>query len=251
MPEKKRKTVRKSAPKKLKIDRMSSGIKGFDALVEGGFEKNSANLIVGGSGSGKSIFSIQFLIEGLKKGESCLYVTFEEKKSEVYRNMLQIGWDLQKFEDKGLFTFLEYTPIKVKTMLEEGGGAIESIILNKKIQRLVIDSVTSFELLFEDEPAKREAALALFGMIRDWNCTSLLTFEDESIATGELESRTLEFEADSIVVLYFPRKGGERKRYLEVLKMRGTNHSKQIFPFDIGRGGVTVKKSPAKKVFKK
>jgi len=62
-------------------------------------------------------------------------------------------------------------------MLEEGGGAIENIVLTKKINRIVIDSITSFELLFEKEIEKRESALALFNIIRKWNCTSLLTYE--------------------------------------------------------------------------
>ena len=63
---------------KKKVKRVPVGIKNLDKIIEGGFEKNSTNLIVGGSGSGKSIFTIQFLIEGVKKGENVLYVAFEE-----------------------------------------------------------------------------------------------------------------------------------------------------------------------------
>ena len=153
---------------KTKIKRIETGIKNLNRLIEGGFEKNSTNTIVGGAGSGKSILATQFLYEGLKRGESGLYVTFEEKKNRFYRNMLKFGWDLEKYEKKGLFTFLEYTPIKVKTMLEEGGGSIETLVLSKKVIRIVIDSMTSFALLFEDELARREAGLALFNMIRKW-----------------------------------------------------------------------------------
>ena len=197
---------------------------------------------MGGSGSGKTIFATQFLVEGMKKGEKCLYVTFEEKKAQFYDNMKKFGWDLADYEKKGLFIFLEYTPIKVKTMLEEGGGSIESIILEKKISRIVIDSITSFELLFEDELAKREAALALFGMIRDWDCTSLLTL-DERLEGGEMTSGTLEFEADSITVLYFVRKKNRRERQIEVIKMRGTKHSSNLYNFEIGKNGIVISRS--------
>jgi len=224
--------------------RVQTGIPHFDSLIAGGFEKYSTNLLVGNSGSGKSIFAVQFLVEGMKKGENCLFITFEEKKKQFYENMSVVGFDLENFEKKGLFTFLEYSPIKVKTMLEEGGGSVESIILGKKISRIVIDSITSFALLFEDELSKREAALSLFGMIRNWNCTALLTIEDDPLAGGDFTSRTLEFEADSIVVLYFIRRKSERERYLEIIKMRGTKHSSKLYKFSISERGLIVDSRP-------
>ena len=225
-------------------ERVKTGIPNFDTLIEGGFEGNSTNLVVGDSGSGKSIFATQFLIEGMKRGEKCLYVTFEEKKQQFYSNMLEFGWDLEVYEKKGLFTFLEYTPSKVKTMLEEGGGAIESLVLSQKISRIVIDSITSFALLFEDELSKREAAFSLFNMIKKWSCTSLLTSE-EPIGSGGA-TKSIEFESDSIILLYFIRKKEQRQRYLEVLKMRGTKHSKRVYDFSIDKHGISVDKSPSK-----
>ncbi|MDP3026969.1 MAG: ATPase domain-containing protein [Nanoarchaeota archaeon] len=221
-------------------ERIATGIKNFDSLIEGGFAKNSTNLIVGSSGSGKTIFAVEFLIEGMKKGESCLYITFEEGKDEFYSNMLDFGWDLAEYEKKEKFFFLEYTPEKVKTMLEEGGGSIESIVLTKKIKRIVIDSITSFELLFEKELEKRESALSLFSMLSKWDCTSLLTYEGTPSPEKKVTSRVLDFESDAIVLLYFVRERKQRVRYLEVLKMRGTKHSLYIFPFSIDKTGITV-----------
>lgn len=226
--------------------RVSTGIKNFDGVIEGGFEKNSTNLLVGGSGSGKTIFGAQFLIEGIKKGEKGLYITFEEKKEDFYTNMKDFGWDLEKLEKESKFIFLEYTPEKVKTMLEEGGGSIESIVLKEKISRIVIDSITSFELLFEEDIKKREAALELFNMLSKWNCTVLLTYEENPVWDKKVSSGTLEFEADSIILLYFVRTGKERKRYVEVLKMRGTKHSLEVYPFTIEKQGIVVSKIPDK-----
>jgi circadian clock protein KaiC len=230
-----------------KIERVPTNIPNFDKLICGGFEKNSINLLVGDSGSGKSIFATQFMIGGMQEGEKCLYITFEEKKEQFYENMASLGWNLEEYEKKGLFTFLEYTPIKVKTMLEEGGGVIESIILEKKISRIVIDSITSFELLFEDELSKREAALSLFGMIRDWNCTSLLTLEEDPL--HEKETSAIEFEVDSATVIYLVRKNEERDKFIEVLKMRGTEHSKKIYPVTISKKGFFVGKKPVSRSF--
>jgi len=251
-----KKTIKKRATKKSKkktkkpirkeiTERVPTHISKFDKLIEGGFKKNSTNLLVGGAGSGKTIFATQFLIGGIKKGEKCLYVTFEEKKDQFYKNMLRFGWDLADYEKKGLFTFLEYTPAKVKTMLEEGGGAIESIILRKKISRMIIDSITSFALLFEDEFQKREASLSLFNMIKKWNCTALLTFEGKPRKEEKIDSKALEFESDSIILLYYPREKVERHRYLEILKMRGTKHSKKIYRFHIEKGGIIISPGPS------
>lgn len=232
---------------KDKCIRVSAGIIGFDKLIEGGFEKNSTNLVMGGPGSGKTILATQFIVEGLKKGESCLYITFEETKQSFYHNMKRFSWDLEQYEKKGLFTFLNYTPGKVKNMLEEGGGIIESIIINNKISRLVIDSMSSFTLLFEDELEKREASLDLFNMIKKWNCTSLVTFEGSP--EGENKAyKALEFESDSIVLMQFIRKLISRERYIEILKMRGTDHSKGLYRFSITKKGIELSNSPIKSI---
>lgn len=231
-------------------EKILAGISRFDELCNGGFNKNSVNLIVGGAGSTKTIFSIQFLFTGLKLGETCMYITFEEKKEELYRDMLKIGIDLEGYEKIGKFIFVEYSPEKVRAMLEEGGGTLESLVCKSKINRLVIDSVTSFELLFESELAKREAALALFDMIKSWKCTVLLTMEKE-LTKEELSSGSespMEFEVDSVVLLFFLRIAGRRQRLLEVLKMRGTKHSKFVYPFDVTNRGIEISKKPLKNI---
>jgi KaiC/GvpD/RAD55 family RecA-like ATPase len=241
-----KKVVKKVVRKKPSdnLSRVLIGIPNYDSMVRGGYKKNSTNLLVGGGGGGKSIFSTQFLITGMKRGEKCLYVTFEERKQEFYQYMKDFGWDLEEYEKKGLFTFLQYTPVKVRTMLEEGGGEIERTIVNKGVKRIVIDSITSFALLFEDELAKRQAALSLFGMIRDWDCTSLLTLEEEPILGAARNSpKTLEFEVDSLTFIYFIRRKGKRERFIEVMKMRGTDHSKSIYSYGISSKGISIGKS--------
>jgi circadian clock protein KaiC len=225
------------------LKRVPTGIPNFDAIIQGGFDKNSTNLIVGNSGAGKSIFATQFLMEGIKNGERCLYITFEEEKEEFFENMLEFGWNLEELEKKGSFVFLEYAPEKVRTMLEEGGGIIENIVLRKKITRVVIDSITSFELLFDSDIERREASLSLFNILRKWNCTSLLTYEGDPFK-GKTSSRAVEFESDSIILLYFVRGKKERERFIEVLKMRGTKHSRQVYPVSVEKNGIVVGKEP-------
>jgi len=243
---------KKSDSKTKKEKRLKSGIKGFDEICEGGIPRKSVNLLVGDSGSGKTIFSTQFLMGGLENGEACLFVTFEEKKDVFYKNMKTLGWDLEKHEKDGRFFFLEYSPEKVKTMIEEGGGEIENIVIKNKIQRVVIDSITSFALLFDDELQKREAALSLFDIIRRWDVTSLLTLQEKPSRRGGEAASSLEFESDSIILVYFSRKKDEKKRtrFLEILKMRGTDHSKEIHPIKLLKNGFKIYKSVSREKVK-
>jgi circadian clock protein KaiC len=224
-----------------KIKRVGTGVKNLDSLTQGGFSNNSTNLLVGPSGSGKTILSVQFLIEGIKKKEKCLYIAFEEKREEFYQNLREVGYDLEKLEREGKFFFLEYSPQKVKTMLDEGGGAIETLVLTKKITRIVFDSATSFMLLFDNELDKKDATLALFTLVKGWDCTTLLILEENP--KDELRSsKILNLEADGIILLYFERKGKKRERKLEVLKMRGTAHSLGLHKYEITKKGITISK---------
>ena len=238
------KTIKKK--KKEIDDRVPSGVEILDAAMEGGFERNSVTLIAGSAGSGKSIFSAQFLYNGIiENGEVGLYVCFEEKKESFFRHMGRFGWDFAKLEREKKFVYLEYTPEQVKKMIEEGGGSIENIMSRLKVQRLVIDSVTAYTLLFNNDVSKKIAALGLFELLRSWDVTSLVTgeFDEEDIErqkTGEIQ-----FEADGVILLYFIKEQNIRKRAMEILKMRGTKHAKRIFPMDITSNGVEILPSGA------
>jgi KaiC/GvpD/RAD55 family RecA-like ATPase len=196
--------------------RISSGVTGLDPLIEGGFKLGSINLIVGTAGSGKTTFALQFIIDGLKKGDPALFVTFEEKKKKLFEDALEFGWDLKIFEEQGLFKFLEYTPEQIKRVLVEGGGTIDALISEMSVKRLVIDSISSFALLFQDE----------------------LT-QAVQVGPDDLTSQ-LQFEVDAIILLYHFKKKGVRQRALEVLKMRGTKTTEKTVRLNIDSKGLTV-----------
>jgi circadian clock protein KaiC len=223
-----------------KINRISSGTPGLDKLVEGGFKEGSINLICGGAGSGKTTFSIQFIMEGLKKGEAGIYITFEEKKEKLFDDMLEFGWDLAKFERMGLFKFLEYSPEQIKRVLVEGGGTIDAIISQSKAKRLVIDSITSFTLLFRDVLTQKESSLALFELINRWGCTAVLTSQAVRMHPEEGLISQIQFEVDSIIIFYHFRKKGVRSRAVEILKMRGTKTPEKTVELKIGEKGVMI-----------
>ncbi len=223
----------------MALKRLSTGIPGLDPLISGGYKKNSINLVSGQTGCGKSIFALQFIIEGIKKGEPGLYISFDEKKRKVYEDMLELGWDLEKYEESNKLFFLDYAPEQVRKILTEGGGIIEAIIEKNKVKRLVIDSITSFALLYKDELSQKQAGLTLFEFINKWDCTALLTSEDETENDYNI-TPTLEFEVDGIILLYYIKHKGERKRAIEVLKMRGTKIPNKTYTFDLGTRGIKI-----------
>lgn len=223
-----------------RLEKTPTGIEGLDEVMGGGFEKNSVNLVGGGAGAGKSILAMQFLINGIKKfNEPGIFITFEETKKKIYKHMLAFGWDLEKYEKQKKFALVEYAPQQVKKVLSEGGGLIESVITKIKAKRLVIDSLTSFNLLFKDELEKRKASLDLFKLVSKWGCTTLVTVEEETDPEKHISS-AVEFEVDGVILLYNIRKGNVRERALEVLKLRGIKHSTKVFPIKIGKIGITV-----------
>jgi circadian clock protein KaiC len=219
--------------------RVKTGIKDLDPLIGGGFKQNSVNLVVGMPGSGKSIFAAQFILQGIKEGEAGVYITFEEKRSKFLDDMKDFGWDFADYEAKKKFTLLEYTPEQVKKMLTEGGGIVENIIEKTKAKRVAIDSITSFALLYSDELTRREASLALFELIANWNTTALLTSQGAGESSDIVEA-AMEFEADSIIFMHHTRKKSERVRALEILKMRGTRIPEKIFPLSIEKDGLKI-----------
>ena len=235
------KKTRKKQIKKLTSERVPSGVSELDGFMEGGFELGSVNLIIGSAGSGKSIFATQFIVNGVNKyDENGLYICFEEKKDWFFRHMDKFGWNLKELENKKKFIFLEYNPEQVKKLLVEGGGSIESIVEKHNIKRLVIDSLSAFELLFRDEGSKKDAVLKLFELLRKWQITAIVTGELEESRIERQESGGLAFEADSVILLYFIKQKNIRKRALEILKMRGTKHAKKIFPLEITSSGIKI-----------
>jgi KaiC/GvpD/RAD55 family RecA-like ATPase len=153
--------------------------------------------------------------------------------------MKEFGWDLEKYEKKGMFSFLKYSPEQVKKILTEGGGIVESIIEKTKAKRIVVDSITSFALLYGDELTKKEASLALFELIEKWGCTGLMTSQDVS-KDGIFLSTALEFEVDGIILIYHARKKGFRVRAMEILKMRGTKIPEKTFKLEITDKGIVI-----------
>jgi len=231
----------------MKISRIPSGIPGLDEMVEGGFEKNSSVLVIGGGGSGKTIFGTQFLLEGIEKfNETGIYISFEERKDKFYKHIMLFGWNLEELENQGRFVFIKYSPQKMVEIVKEGGVKIEKIIKEINAKRIVIDSLSAYVALFKEESEQREMLVALFDMLANYDCTSVVIAE-EDLDPDKRHSTIMGFMADAILHLYNIRKGDTMVRALEVAKMRGTKHNYRIVPISIDEHGINV--YPKDKIF--
>lgn len=223
-----------------KITRVPTGIEGFDKIVSGGFVKNSVVLLMGGAGSGKTIFSIQFLYNGITKfRENGIYISFNESKEDIYRHASLFDFDFYKLEKEKKLGFIKYEPHEVENILKEGGGTIKDLIDEINAKRLVIDSLTSYRIMFENKYKETEAILNLFQLLRKWDLTSLVLVESPQTNFENIDERAA-FLADGIILIYYFRKDFSRTRALEVIKMRDTFHLEKICPFTITKKGIVV-----------
>lgn len=223
-----------------KIERVPTGIPGLDDLVCGGFVKDSTVLLQGGTGSGKTLMCLQYLYYGMMKyDEPGIYLSFAESEDIIYQHARTFSWDLKGLAARNKFAVIRYQPHEIVKIIEEGGGVIRDTVESMGAKRLVIDSLSAYEMMFENKYRANESILSLFEILRKWNTTSLVTSETV-ISPAKAGRGRLGFLTDGIVNLYYMRVGKHRSRAVEILKMRDTNHSDEVRVFELDRRGFRV-----------
>lgn len=224
--------------KKNDVERIPSGIPGLDKLIEGGFVKGSTILVSGAAGTGKSIFCAQFLMEGLKKGENCMYITLEQRPEDIIGDVKRFGWDFQKHIDSKKLILEYQDPFQITD--------ITSPLLDKikehKIERVVVDSTAVFGMYYKEAFEVRKQLFKLLNGLKDIGVTSVLTSElpEEAKTLGKFGVE--EFVVDGVILLHFLGIGEKNYHSLQIRKMRRTNHEKDIYPMEIGKDGIIVRK---------
>ena len=223
-------------------ERTRTGIPGLDSLIEGGFIKGSVVSVCGDSGTGKTIMGLQFLYEGSSEyGEPGLYISFDEHKRSMFRNMHRFGWDLAQLEKDKKLLVIEYPPYEVDHFASQE-SAIHDLIDRLGVERMVIDSITPIALLYEGVQKRRQGLLRLIERIRNWDVTTMLISESVGdVLLGAPRSRYgIEFLSEGLIYLYNIRRKNYRERALEVIKMRGVAHENKVCPMKITKKGMEV-----------
>jgi len=219
--------------------RAKTGVAQLDSMLCGGLLKESITLVSGDPGTGKSTLATQFLMEGIRNGESGAYLSLEEEKHGFFRNMCAYGWDLKALESHGKLYFEFFQTEELVKHITDGYQTIDQQLRRVNAKRLVIDSVTAYLLACDSELSKRDELKRLSDNIRKWKVTAVLTGESRETDT----SHGTDYMVDTIIRLY-NMKGqnlqNSRQRLMEVEKMRGSNHSQQTHKMRITSEGVTV-----------
>jgi len=219
-------------------ERISSGIDRLDEMLGGrGFYRGSSILLSGTAGTGKSSISASFADAACARGEQALYISYEEPRLQIVRNMQSIGIDLQKWHESGNLRF--HTTRVTTHGLEEHFFLVKGLIEESPPNVVVIDPVSNLLQLGSPEEVKN-LLTRLIDFLKSRGITTLVT---ELITGGHsIEATNTDISSlmDAWLLLRDMESGGERSRVLYVLKARGMSHSHQVREFLLTDQGVSL-----------
>ncbi len=239
--------------------KVNTGIPGLNDLVDGGFPEGRVILIIGGPGTGKTILCSQFLYEGIyKSNENGIFVSLDENKDHFYSEMRQFGWDFQKAEEEGKFSFIDATRVSRVSMLKEKlfkeetkslrgrqlpidklMENLQSKIASIDAERVVVDTLAALVYRFPEAIERRTAVLDLIESMADLGITGLVTTELGHLG---LERKALdeEFLVHGVIMMQTLFSGATTTRAIQVEKMRGAKVNPSLVPYTIGQTGVEI-----------
>lgn len=216
---------------------IKTGVPGLDEMFRGGVIEGSSVLVTGSPGTGKTILALQFIAEGLKNKEPCLYITSEESADSLRRYAKEIGVDIEKHED-GLLKISEQDLTTKKIISLE---TPLSVIKTKGIKRVVLDSLTLFKYVYyESDVEFRKGLLDFIKHAKRMGVTLLATSERITLDIDEMKFSAQDFLFEGVMHLTMVRKGSVYERVLHILKMKGQKHMLDIFPISITDKGMQV-----------
>ncbi len=221
------------------MDRIKTGISGLDEMLNGGIPTGRHVALYGGPGAGKTSFCFEYLYHGAQMGEPGLYITLEETIEDITDNMkntFPLLTDTGKLIKEKKLEIIK--PDKLE--LEEVASLLEDRITSNGIKRAAIDSATMIRMAFKNEVEYRQTLFEFLSLLRNLEVTSLTTLEANTSKREEMRYDIEHFVMDGIINLYNIDREDRRIRALEVFKMRGTDHSRELVPFKVTPSGIKV-----------
>ena len=236
-----------------KPSKAPTGIGGFDDITGGGLPSHRTTLLVGGPGSGKTIFSLQFLVQGANRcKEPGIFVAFEEASSRVVENAASFGWGLPHLLRRKKLFFLDAQPLA--GLVQSGNFDLSGMLAALGAQadamgarRIVFDALDVVLALLPDEASRRREVYRIHEWLLERGLTGLITAKaggDEASSIGQKAFGFMQFMVDCAVMLNHSVEQGVSQRNLRVQKYRGSSFDENESPFLIGPTGLEVATAP-------
>jgi circadian clock protein KaiC len=244
------------------MDKVPTGIEGFDDLVDGGFPAKTNILLSGTPGTGKTIFGLQYLVNGANEGEKGLFVTLEESKEFLIKQAGLLNFNLGQLIDEDKIQIFVVDDRDLEKLLND----LRRTIREGDIKRMVFDSlpmlsmftqrITQFQkgivrgdeipedfitLPPKSEPLTRSELSFIIKKISQFGSTNLLITETSEKEDYLSRDTISEFLCDGVIMFHYMGIGGTEARSLQVRKMRLTKTKEGYVPYEIGDNGITVK----------
>lgn len=218
--------------------RVTSGVPGLDAMLAGGFWTGSATLLAGPTGSGKTTASIQFILEGLRLGEPCLLVNFQENPTQLAHQMEEIGGQLDD-DTRGRLTLLYYSAVELS--IDRIIVSIFQVLRKVPIRRIVIDAIGDLAIAAGDATRMHDYLYALVQHFAVMGVSSVFTMEtDPPVMTSDEHHGRLSHMTDNIIFLDIRANDGIVGRTLRIAKARGIAHDLQSRELQIDGAGMHI-----------
>ncbi len=233
-------------------ERVVTGIKNLDNMLYGGIPLGNQVVLAGGPGSGKTLLSFEYLYHGAERNERGVLFSLEEDKDMIIENAKSAFTEFTKideFVNNGLVNIIGTEETQDYMRRDSNSGSfnfgdmvsqIVGFVEAKHINRVVLDSISTIKLLIKDSLEYRNLTLGLVRLLRRAKATSIMTTELENPKEEQLIFQPEFFMYDGIIALYFSGSGSNIIQTLEVVKMRGSNHSFAIAPYEITSHGINI-----------
>jgi len=221
------------------LERVSTGVAGLDAMLDGGMLRASATVVQGGTGTGKTLLGLQFLLEGARRGEAGILFMLEETPDQVRAFARSLGWDLRLFEESGLLTLSYVSPVELSPdrFLDRARHEVQRLAA----RHAVLDSLTSLALGI---PSQRRFRELVYTLAKDFHAAGVSLQMNMEVAdllgAGQLSGHGVSFAADSVIQLKYVELDGRLERGISVLKARGIRHATDVRRLSVELGGVKV-----------